>query len=107
MPGFNFGIIGDAGNYRTNGSRFYYSPGGAWSGNKNVNSIGPGQAAVANLIQGFRVTDLISAGDLTYTTGASTLIDEANGLDYNNFMAPYPSPRFLDRPYKQNRSDKV
>jgi len=107
MPGFNFGIIGDAGNYRTEGSRFYYSPGGAWNGNKNVNSIGPGQAAVAELIQGFGITDLISAGDLSYTTGASTLLDEANGMDYNNFMAPYPSPRFSDEPYRRQESDKV
>jgi len=107
MPGFNFGIVGDAGNYRTNGSRFYYSPGGAWNGNTNVNSIGPGQAAIAELVQEFKITDLISAGDLTYTTGASTLIDEANGQFYNNFMAPYPSPRFTKAPYRRTRGQTV
>jgi hypothetical protein len=90
MAEFNFGIIGDPGNYRVNGTRFYYSPGGAWAGNENISSFGPAQAAVGKLIQSFNNTDLISLGDLTYTTGASTLIDEANGLDYNNFMAPYP-----------------
>ena len=107
MKGFDFGIIGDAGNYRTNGTRFYYSPGGAWNGNININSIGPGQAAVAALVQGFGITDLISTGDLSYTTGASTLLDEANGLDYNNFMAPYPSPQFRRPPYLTNSGNKV
>lgn len=107
MAPFQLGIIGDAGNYRTNGTRFYYSPGGAWSGNKNINSIGPGQAAVANLIQGFGASDLVSLGDMTYTTGASTLIDEANGLDYNNYMAPYPSPRYISKPYIQDTGEKV
>jgi len=104
---FDFGIIGDPGNYRTNGTRFYYSPGGGWAGNRNINSMGPGQAAVAGLVQNFGVTDLINLGDLTYTTGASTLIDEANGLDYNHFMAPYPSPRFLAGPYQQAAGDVV
>lgn len=107
MAEFNFGIIGDPGNYRTNGTRFYYSPGGAWAGNKNISSIGPGQAAVGKLVQSFNNTDLISLGDLTYTTGASTLIDAANGLDYNNFMAPYPSPQYKSSPYQQNIGDVV
>lgn len=102
MAEFNFGIIGDPGNYRVNGTRFYYSPGGAWAGNENISSFGPAQAAVGKLIQSFNNTDLISLGDLTYTTGASTLIDEANGLDYNNFMAPYPSPQYKSSPYQQN-----
>lgn len=107
MAEFNFGIIGDPGNYRTNGTRFYYSPGGAWAGNKNISSIGPGQAAVSKLIQSLNNTDLISLGDLTYTTGASTLIDASNGLDYNNFMAPYPSPQYKSSPYQQNIGDVV
>jgi len=107
MAEFNFGIIGDPGNYRTNGTRFYYSPGGAWAGNKNINSIGPGQAAVGKLIQSLNNTDLISLGDLTYTTGASTLIDASNGLDYNNFMAPYPSPQYKSSAYQQNIGDVV
>ncbi|MCP9813955.1 metallophosphoesterase [Synechococcus lacustris] len=107
MAEFNFGIIGDPGNYRTNGTRFYYSPGGAWAGNKNINSIGPGQAAVGKLIKSLNNTDLISLGDLTYTTGASTLIDASNGLDYNNFMAPYPSPQYKSSPYQQNIGDVV
>ena len=107
MAEFNFGIIGDPGNYRTNGTRFYYSPGGAWAGNKNISSIGPGQAAVGKLIQSLNNTDLISLGDLTYTTGASTLIDASNGLDYNNFMAPYPSPQYKGSPYQQNIGDVV
>ncbi len=107
MTEFNFGIIGDPGNYRTNGTRFYYSPGGAWSGNKNISAIGPGQSAVGKLMQSLSNTDLVSLGDLTYISGASTLIDAANGLDYNNFMAPYPSPRFTAAPYQQNTGDVV
>jgi len=107
VTSFDFGIIGDPGNYRTNGTRFYYSPGGGWAGNTNINSIGPGQAAVARLVDTFGVTDLISLGDQTYTTGASTLIDEANGQDYNHFMAPYPAPRFLAGPYQQTVGDVV
>lgn len=107
MSQFNFGIIGDPGNYRTNGTRFYYSPGGAWEGNKNISAIGPGQAAVSDLMQSLNNTDLINLGDLTYVSGASTLIDAANGLDYNNFMAPYPAPQFKSAPYQQNVGDLV
>jgi hypothetical protein len=107
MSQFNFGIIGDPGNYRTNGTRFYYSPGGAWAGNKNISALGPGQAAVSDLMQSLNNTDLINLGDLTYVSGASTLIDAANGLDYNNFMAPYPAPQFISAPYQQNIGDVV
>ena len=103
MAEFNFGIIGDQGVYRVDGTRFYYNPGGAWGGsNAGISSLGPAQAAVGKLIQSFNNTDLINLGDLTYNTGASTLIDEANGLDYNNFMAPYPSPQYKSSPYQQN-----
>lgn len=102
MAEFNFGIIGDQGNYRVNGTRFYYNPGGALGGsNVYISSMGPAQAAVVKLIKSFNNTDLINLGDLTYNTGASTLIDEANGLDYNNFMAPYPSPQHRSSPYQQ------
>jgi hypothetical protein len=105
---FNFGIIGDPGNYRSNGTRFYYNPGGGYKGaNKNISALGPGQAAVGDLVQSFQNTDLINLGDLTYTPGASTLIDAANGLFYNNFMAPYPSPSFIKKPYQQNPGDVV
>ena len=108
MAEFNFGIIGDQGNYRVNGTRFYYNPGGFWGGsNAYISSMGPAQAAVGKLIQSFNNTDLINLGDLTYNTGASTLIDEANGLDYNNFMAPYPSPQYKSSPYQQNIGDVV
>lgn len=108
MAKFNFGIIGDQGNYRVNGTRFYYNPGGGWAGsNKSISSMGPAQAAVGKLVQSFNNTDLINLGDLTYNTGASTLIDEANGLDYNNFMAPYPSPQYKNSPYQQNIANVV
>jgi hypothetical protein len=108
MTQFNFGIIGDPGNYRSNGTRFYYNPAGGYKGaNKNISAIGPGQAAVGDLVQSFQNTDLINLGDLTYTPGASTLIDASNGLFYNNFMAPYPSPSFIEKPYQQNIGDVV
>ena len=111
MAEFNFGIIGDPGNYRVQGTKFYYNPGGAYKSgtgaNANISSFGPSESAVAKLIQSLNNTDLISLGDLSYYTGASTLIDEANGLDYNNFMAPYPSPQYKDSPYQQNIGDVV
>lgn len=107
MAEYNFGIIGDPGNTRNNGSRFYYNPGAPYSGNKNVGQTGPGQAAIASLIQAMGNTDLIALGDLAYITGASSLIDEANGRYYNNFMAPYPSPRFTTAPYRQETGNLV
>jgi len=110
MSRFDFSAVGDPGNYRTDGTRFYYQPGVAWKSpniNENIQASGPGQTAVGKLVQGYSNSDLLSLGDLTYSTGASTLIDAANGLDYNNFMAPYPSPKFTTSPYQQNPGDVV
>jgi hypothetical protein len=114
MSLLNFSAIGDSGSYRSNGTSFYYQPGGAYEerevtnkNNKNIISIGPALSAVGKLVQGFNNTEILAMGDQAYTTGASTLYDESNGRVYNNFMAPYPSPRFTSSPYRQETGDLV
>ena len=102
MAPFQFGIVGDPGNTRFDGTDFYYSPGFPWTGgNPNIEALGPGQKTVADLVRNFGGSDLLNLGDLTYETGASSVIDESNGQYYNNYMAPYPAPGFLADPYRQ------
>jgi len=114
MSLLNFSTIGDSGSYRSNGTNFYYQPGGGYlpraeqeKNNFNIISIGPALSAVGKLVQGFNNTEILAMGDQAYITGASTLYDESNGRVYNNFMAPYPSPRYTSFPYQQVSGDLV
>lgn len=108
MAPFQFGIVGDPGNTRVEGTSFYYSPGFPWTGgNTKIESLGPGQKTVADLVRSFGGTDLLNLGDLTYEIGASSVIDESNGQYYNNYMAPYPAPGFLADPYRQTPGSTI
>jgi hypothetical protein len=112
------GLIGDPGGSRYNSSRFYYFPGGGWlrksrsgygGANINVNASGPAQQAVAELIRSKQPDGILALGDLVYNTGASSLFDDEVGRLFNDFIAPYPSPRYSNpnSPYRHNAGNKV
>ena len=74
MASVNLGIVGDQGDYRVNGSRFYYNTGAPWlSPNRNY-STGPALGAIAGLAKSFG-KDIVTLGDNTYVSGSSSLVD--------------------------------
>lgn len=108
MASVNLGIIGDQGDYRVNGSRFYYNTGALWlSPNRNY-STGPALGAIAGLVKSFG-KDIVTLGDNTYVSGSSSLVDEVNGRFFNDYMAPYPSPKLIDKngPYRKDNGNRV
>ena len=118
MGSLKLGLIGDPGGSRYNSSRFYYFPGGGWlrksrsgygGANINVNASGPAQQAVAELIRSKQPDGILALGDLVYNTGASSLFDDEVGRLFNDFIAPYPSPRYSNpnSPYRHNAGNKV
>lgn len=118
MSSLTLGLVGDSGGSRFNSSRFYYFPGAGWlrksssgygGANININASGPAQDAVADLVRSKRPDSILALGDLVYNTGASTLLDDEVGRLFNDFMAPYPSPRFRDRSgaYRDVYGEKV
>ena len=118
MPSLTLGLIGDSGGGRYNSSRFYYFPGSGWlrksstgygGANVNVNASGPAQFAVAELVRSKRPDHLLALGDLVYNTGASTLFDDEVGRLFNDYMAPYPPPRFSNPkgPYRSQEGKVV
>ena len=108
MGSLNFGVLGDHGDYRINGSRFYYNPGAGWSGINRNYSTGPALTTVANMVKTMG-SEIVSLGDNSYVSGASSLIDEINGRHFNEFMAPYPSPKLTDKngAYRNDAGVKV
>jgi hypothetical protein len=118
MSNLTLGLIGDSGGSRFNSTRFYYFPGGGWlrktssgynGSNINVNASGPAQAAVAQLVRSTEPDEVLALGDLVYNTGASTLFDDEVGRLFNDFIAPYPPPRYLSPkgPYRSTPRHKV
>ena len=118
MASLTLGLVGDPGGSRYNSSRFYYFPGGGWlrksssgyeGANVNVNSSGPAQEAVAQLVRSRQPDELLALGDLVYNTGASTLMDDEVGRLFNDFISPYPSPRFSNPkgPYRTTVGNQV
>ena len=112
------GLLGDAGGSRYNSSRFYYFPGGGWlrstedgygGANKNINSFGPAGEAVNRYLRSQNPDHILALGDQVYNTGASTQFDDEVGRLYNDFMAPYPSPRYIESggPYRSSPGKKV
>ncbi len=112
MNRLRLGVIGDPGGSRYNSSRFYAYPGGGWrrkssrgidGANRNVNSSGPAQEAVAQQLRDRNPDAILGLGDFVYNTGTSTHFDEEVGRLYNDFLAPYPSPFYADPrgPYRQ------
>lgn len=118
MVPLRLGVIGDPGGSRYNSSRFYAYPGGGWrrksrdgidGANRNVNSSGPAQSAVAAQLRAQALDGILGLGDLVYNTGTSTHYDEEVGRLFNDFLAPYPSPYYADRrgPYRQERGRRL
>ena len=77
--------------------------------NQNISASGPMQQAVTNMVLSREPDHILNLGDMVYNTGASTLYEENVGRQFNQFMAPYPSPDFInpDGPYRQDIGDKV
>jgi hypothetical protein len=107
MSTFKFGVIGDPGAFRVDGTDFYYNPKGNGGGTYGYVNSGPAQAAVTEALLEKQVTDLFHTGDSAYYSGSSSLLDASNGQYYNNYMAPYPSPIWLNQPYRDEQGDTV
>jgi hypothetical protein len=65
---------------------------------KNGVSFAPSAAAVANLIKTQNPQFIVSLGDNNYALGNSHSIDTNVGKLYSNYLYPYPSPYFQQRP---------
>lgn len=85
-------IFGDAGNSYTNGTNFYYAPGGYRR--FDLGASGPMQQAVAEMMRGWNPSDVIQLGDEAYNAASSTMLDYNIGQYYNNWIAPYAPPAF-------------
>lgn len=105
MATFKFGVVGDPGAFRVNGTDFYYNPKGDGGGSYGYFNSGPAQKAVTEAVYEKSLTDLFHTGDSAYYSGSSSLLDAANGQYYNNYMAPYPSPIWLEQPYRNELGD--
>ena len=93
------GLIADLGGDRGAGTTFYYNIGSQGGGYTPVDSLGPGASTVADLVRSWNPTDILQIGDQLYTVGGSTLADSSIGRHFNDFMAPYPSPYYLEGDY--------
>ena len=96
---FSAALISDTGGPAASATTFYYNIGSAGGGFNPTNSFGPGPQAVSQLVQGWKPKQLLAIGDLAYNAGGSTLLDISIGQYYNNFIHPYPSPLYLQKPY--------
>ena len=92
-------LISDTGGPAASATPFYYNVGSAANGYVPTNSFGPGPSAVSKLVRSWKPSDLFAIGDLAYNAGGSTLQDISIGQYYNDFIHPYPSPRYLREPY--------
>ncbi|MEI7664578.1 MAG: nucleoside hydrolase, partial [Synechococcaceae cyanobacterium ELA263] len=91
-PSIRVAVFGDAGNSYTNGTNFYYSPGGYRR--LDLGSTGPQQQAVAAMMRSWNPSDLIQLGDESYNVNSSSLLDYNIGQYYNDFIYPYAPPAF-------------
>lgn len=87
MPVLTLGVFGDAGNSFVNGNSFYYKPG--WYQLNSLGGTAPVQQAVAAMMHGWGVDELIQLGDTAYNAQSSTNLDLNIGQYYNNYMQPY------------------
>ncbi|MGI9163051.1 MAG: hypothetical protein ACR2JI_09055, partial [Mycobacterium sp.] len=85
-------VFGDAGNSYTNGTNFYYSPGGYKR--KDTGASGPQQQAVAEMMRSWNPSDVIQLGDESYNSASTTMLDYNIGQYYNNWIAPYTPPAY-------------
>ncbi|MGV0990629.1 MAG: DUF4114 domain-containing protein [Mycobacterium sp.] len=91
-PAIRLAVFGDAGNSYTNGTNFYYSPGGY--SRLNLGASGPLQQAVAEMMRSWNPSDVIQLGDEAYNAASSTMLDYNIGQYYNNWIAPYAPPAY-------------
>lgn len=87
MAVLKLGVFGDAGNSFVNGSSFYYKPG--WYQLSSLGGTAPVQQAVAAMMHGWGVNELIQLGDTAYNAQSSTNLDLNIGQYYNDYMQPY------------------
>ena len=102
-------MISDVGGPLSSGTTFYYNLGniGKADAYTPTSSFGPGPEAVSKLVQSWNPSNIIAAGDLAYSVGASTLVDASMGLYYNNYIFPYPSPAYKKSPYLKIGENQV
>jgi hypothetical protein len=91
-PAIRLAVFGDAGNSYTNGTNFYYSPGGYKR--KDTGASGPQQQAVAEMMRSWNPSDVIQLGDESYNSASTTMLDYNIGQYYNNWIAPYAPPAY-------------
>jgi hypothetical protein len=91
-PAIRLAVFGDAGNSYTNGTNFYYSPGGYRR--YDLGASGPLQQAVAEMMRSWNPSDVIQLGDEAYNAASSTMLDYNIGQYYNNWIAPYAPPAY-------------
>ncbi len=91
-PSIHLAVFGDSGNSYTNGTNFYYSPGGYRR--FDLGASGPMQQAVADMMRSWNPTDVIQLGDEAYNAASSTMLDYNIGQYYNNWIAPYAPPAY-------------
>lgn len=91
-PSIRLAVFGDAGNSYTNGTDFYYSPGGYRR--LDLGASGPLQQAVSDLMHSWNPSDVIQLGDEAYNSASSTMLDYNIGQYYNDWIAPYAPPAF-------------
>lgn len=91
-PSIRLAVFGDAGNSYTNGTNFYYTPGGYRR--LDLGASGPLQQAVADMMRGWNPSDIIQLGDEAYNSASSTMLDYNIGQYYNNWIAPYAPPAY-------------
>ena len=91
-PSIRLAVFGDAGNSYTNGTNFYYSPGGYRR--LDTGASGPLQQAVAEMMRSWNPTDVIQLGDESYNSASSTILDYNIGQYYNNWIHPYAPPSY-------------
>lgn len=91
-PSIRLAVFGDAGNSYTNGTNYYYAPGGYRR--LNLGASGPMQQAVADMMRSWNPTDVIQLGDEAYNSASTTMLDYNIGQYYNNWIAPYAPPAY-------------
>ena len=87
MAMLTLGVFGDAGNSFYNANSYYYKPG--WYQLYNSGGTAPVQAAVADMMRSWGVSELIQLGDTSYNAQSSSLLDYNIGKYYNDYMRPY------------------
>jgi hypothetical protein len=97
-------LIADYSMDRVSLTSWYYSDS---NGFDPTESQYPATDTVVNLLRQFNPDDIFNAGDTLYQFGSSKLLDDSIGRKLNDYMYPYPSPKFSDHngPYAEGHID--